>query len=43
MSLETLFEYTNTDDWFLNQFRELHKAKQWLKKQTLDSIKIQKS
>ena len=38
MSLETLFEYTNIDPWFLNQFRELHEAEQWLKTQTLDSI-----
>ena len=38
MSLDTIYEYTKIDPWFLSQFAELHAAEQWLKTQTLDSI-----
>ena len=37
-SVDSIFEYTNIDPWFLNQLAELHQAEQWLKSKKLADI-----
>ena len=38
LDLDTIFEYTNIDPWFLNQLRELHQAETWLRTKSLPDL-----
>ena len=38
MTQDELFEFTNIDPWFLQQFAEIHQAEMWIKSKALNDL-----